>query len=220
VELEYDLPKDATAEDRDREWKFPARVLRSPSGELRLLNRAALETRLEAWLKAAKWTRAICGRWIFTWNAFRIDCDPETVLKIIDTYDLTSVNLHEGAFYRAAGALEPGILQRRTDESNGVTYAATMPIDPEFVRRGLAEADVALGEIMQEPVTLEAALAKRAKESVAGTISTTFETDAAGKVLRRTTVTKMQRVSADGVTETKTATDTIERRRLLAPSQK
>jgi len=72
-ELEYDLPREATAEDRARSWQFPVRVFKPSSGPMQLLNRSELEVRVGGWLKAAGWTRAVCGRWIFTWNAFRID---------------------------------------------------------------------------------------------------------------------------------------------------
>ncbi len=62
LELEYDLPKAATAEDRARSWQFPARVFKPLKGPIQLLNGQELETRLEGWLKAAKWTREMCGR--------------------------------------------------------------------------------------------------------------------------------------------------------------
>lgn len=42
LELEYDLPKDATAEDRARNWQFPVRVFRLSSGPMQLRNRPEL----------------------------------------------------------------------------------------------------------------------------------------------------------------------------------
>ena len=66
------------------------------------------------------------------------------------------------------------------------TFAVMLEADPAAVRRARAEADVATGEIMQKPVTLEAALRERAKEQVSGTISVTFETDTAGNIRKRT----------------------------------
>lgn len=122
LELEYDLPKDATAADRARSWQFPVRVFRPTNGSMRLLNRPELEARVEVWLKAAGWTRAACGRWIFTWNAFLIECDPQSVIKMVEAVDLRVADLRDGAPY-------------------------------------------------QKPVTLDAALRERAKESISGTIS-------------------------------------------------
>lgn len=80
IELEYDIAPDADEEERQRQWSLPARVLRLPDGSLRLLNRGELEARLDDWLKRANWNRDMCGKWIFTWNAFRIECDPESGL--------------------------------------------------------------------------------------------------------------------------------------------
>lgn len=216
--LEFDLPKDASDDERAREWRFPARVFRPSGGPMQLLNRAELEARLEAWLKAAKWTRQICGHWIFTWNAFRIDCDPQSVIQIVESYDLTSADLRDGASYETIEAAGPGALVRRSIGPDGATFVVELVIDPDAVRRAGAESDVAVGEIMQEPVTLEAALRDRAKERVSGTISVTFETDAAGNARRRIKVTKLQIKSPDGLSETRTATETVERRLISSPS--
>ena len=50
LELEFDLPIDATAEERARDWKYPARILQRPSGSMELLNRDELEKRVDTWL--------------------------------------------------------------------------------------------------------------------------------------------------------------------------
>ena len=75
-----------------------------------------------------------------------------------------------------------------------------------------AESDVVVGEIMDKPVSLDAALRERAREIVSGTISVTFETDPAGNVRRRTKVTKLDIKGPDGRSETRTVTETLERR--------
>ena len=212
LELEYDFPKDASPEDRSREWKLPARILRSASGELKLLNTAQLETRLETWLKLAKWDRTVCGRWIFTWNAFHIDCDPQSILPIIRSYDLRAFEFREGASVAVAGARGRGILSR-TDAKDS-TLSATMEVDPESVRRARAESDVAAGEILNKPVRLDDALRERAKDNIEGTIRVTLESDASGNVIRRVKVTRMTINSPDGQTASSTATETTTRRRL------
>jgi hypothetical protein len=211
LELEYDLPKDATAEDRARSWQFPARIFKPLKGPIQLLNGQELERRLEGWLKAAKWTREICGRWIFTWNAFRIECDPQSVIKTIEAFDLRSIMLSEGAPYREIEALAPGTLAKKAAGPNGATFAVVMDLDPDAIRRARAEADVAVGEMMQKPVAPDAALRERAKESISGTISVTFETDSAGGVWRRTKVTKLETKKSSGQTESEIATETVER---------
>jgi hypothetical protein len=218
LELEYDLPNDATAEERAREWQLPARVLKPPSGPMLLLNRAELEARLERWLEAAEWTRAVCGRWIFTWNAFRIECDPESVIETIEEYDLRSVDLRDGAPYREAEARGSGTLARIADGPDGARFAVTLEVDPDAVRRARAESDVAVGEIMQQPVTLDAALRERARETVSGTIEVTFEADVTGNARRRTKVTRLQIVGPGGRRETETVSETVERRRVSGPA--
>lgn len=218
LELEYDLPKGATADDRARNWQFPARILKPSNGPMALLNQADLETRVDGWLKAAGWTRAMCGRWIFTWNAFRIECDPLSVIKTIEAFDPGSADLREGASYQEAGALAPGTLVRKASGPKGATFEVRMEVNPDAVRRARAESDVVVGEITQRPVTLDAALRKRAKETVSGTILVTFDTDSAGKVRRRTKVTKLETKGPDGRSESETATETIERRRVSGSS--
>ena len=212
VEVEYDLPKDSS--DRPSNWQFPARVLRPYRGPLQLLNRPQLESRLDAWLKAANWTREACGRWIFTWNAFRIECDPESVITMVEAFDLRSADIRDGAVYQDRAARAPGTLRRKSVGPNGATFTVELELEPDAVRRARAESDVAVGEMMQKSITLDAALRARSKESVTGTISILFETDAAGNVRRRTKVTKLTIKTPDGQSETDTTTQTLERRLL------
>lgn len=212
VELEYDLPKDATAEDRARSWQFPVRVFRPNNGVMQLLNGRELEARVDGWLKAGGWTREACGRWIFTWNAFRIDCDPQTVIETLEAFDLNSVDLREGAPYQDTQARGTGTLTRKAAGPNGATFTVVLEIDPDAVRRARADSDVVVGELMRKPVTLDAALSARASETVTGTISVTFETDPAGNTRSRTKVTQVETKGPDGRTESRTATETVERR--------
>lgn len=214
LELEFDLPKETTAEDRARSWQFPVRVFRPTNGPMQLLNRPELEARIEGWLKAGGWTRAACGRWAFTWTAFRIECDPESVIKGLEPYDLGSAALRDGDSYLDAQARDPGTLTRKSTGPSGTTFAVVLEIDPDVFRRARAESDVAVGEIMQKPVTLDAALGERAKQEVSGSISVTIETDSAGNIQRRTKVTKVETKERTGRTESQTVTETVERRRV------
>lgn len=209
--LEYDLPGDTTAQERAREWQFPARVFRSSSGAVQLLNRTELEARVEAWLKSAGWTREVCGQWIFTWNAFQIECDPQSVVETIEALDLGSADLSVGALYEVPEASSPGTLVRTAAGPNDATYSVVMEVDPDAVRRARAEADVAVGEIMQKPVTLEAALRERANEQITGTITVTLETNSWGDVRSRTKVTKLVTRLPDGTSNSETAKEVLER---------
>lgn len=217
VELEFDLPKEATAEDRVRSWQFPVRVFRANDGSMRLLNRPELKRRNDEWLNAAGLTSAACGHWIFTWNAFRIDCDPESAIKLVEAFDLRSAGIREGAAYQDSEAGSPGTLKRKSADPDGATFAVVMEIDADAVRRGRAESDVAVGEMTQKPVTLDAALRERAKEDVSGTISVTIDTDPAGNIQRRARVTSIETKRPDGESETQTVTETVERRSVSGP---
>jgi hypothetical protein len=201
LELEYDLPGIVTTAERVSNWQFPARIFKPFHGPAQLLNGHELEARVDRWLKAEKWPRTVCGHWIFTWNTFRIECDPQSVIKTIEAFDLRSADIRDGASYQDIEAVAPGIVTRKGDGADGGTFAVEMPVDP----------DVVPGEIMKRPVTLEAALLERAKETVSGTISVTFKTDSAGDLRRRTKVTKADINEPDGQSERDTSTETLER---------
>lgn len=218
LELFYDLPRGASAEDRAREWKFPARVFRSSDGSMQLLNQSELETRLETWLKAANWTREICGHWIFTWNAFRIDCDPQSVIPAIRSYDLRRNDLRDGAPFKVPEARTSGILRLQSTGRRVSTFATLLEIDPQSVLRARADSDVAAGEIMKKPITLEAALSKRSKEAVSGTVSVTIEVDPGGAVRRLTKITKIRTKLPDGEVKTQNATESVERQLVSSSS--
>jgi hypothetical protein len=103
-------------------------------------------------------------------------------------------------------------LTRKKSGPHGATFAVELDVDPDSVRRGRAESDVVVGEIMSKPTTLDAALRERAKETVSGTISVTFDTDSSGNVWRRTRVIKLKTEKPDGYSETESITETVERR--------
>ncbi|MDB5722581.1 MAG: hypothetical protein JWP15_3199 [Alphaproteobacteria bacterium] len=212
IELEYDLPGDADPDSRAAQWQYPVRVFQPGQGARQLLNRAELEARRDEWLRGANLTRESCGHWIFTWNAFRIECDPQSAIDALQPFILDGTGLAEGAAYRDRAARAPGKLGRIASG-----YRARMDVDPETVRRERAESDVAAGEIMRKPVTLPAALAARAKESVSGTVTVSLDVEPDGQLLRRTRVTRVEIRRADGEVETDTATETVERRPMETP---
>jgi hypothetical protein len=211
IELEYDLPDGATTEERGPEWRLPARVLKRANGQLHLLNGAELEARRDDWLKKAKLSTSACGSWYFTWNAFRVECDPQSIIATIEGYDL-GPPLREGAPYQLAGARGTGTIIKKASGRGNASFHVLLEVNPESVQRANAESDVVVGQMMKKPVTLEAALRERAKESVSGTIAITFDTDCAGNPWRQRRVTKLVTKRADGVTETKTSTAVLEKR--------
>ncbi|OQW46750.1 MAG: hypothetical protein A4S16_09835 [Proteobacteria bacterium SG_bin6] len=210
-ELIYDLPKDATKEDRARNWQFPAHVFQPYRGRVVLLNPGDLKARLANWLKSAGLDQSACGRWLFTWTAFRIECEPDSVIDTINGFDLRATELREGALYSDDIATTPGRLVQKISKAGVATFTAEMQVNPDVVQRARAESDVVVGEISKSPVSLEAALMERRKESVSGTVSVTLEIDDAGQVRRRVRVIHLKTKRQDGSTESETKTDTVER---------
>jgi hypothetical protein len=214
LELEYDQPDATSPEDRAREWKLPARVLKRADGTLKLLNAPELEVRLDAWLAKAKWPREICGRWIFTWNAFKIECDPQVVLPILADFDPQPPSLADGALYSHPGALAAAPMRRIGVEGGLATYRVELTVDANWVRREQAEADVVVGEILRKPVTFEAALAAHQAEEITGTTVVTFQASDTGVVQRRTVEHRLEIRGADKETESRKSTEILERRAL------
>lgn len=214
LELEFDLPPTATAEDRARDWQWPARVLKSADGSLQLLNAPELEARIDAWLVLGGFPREACGHWIFTWNAFKIECDPRSVISTLAPFDLRVRELRDGASYFVQGGLAPTSLRAESTGPEESVFVGEAAVDPDAVRREHAESDVVVAEIMGESKTLEAAIEDRAGEQIAGTITTTLTTDAQGRVTRRTTVARLITTDAEGAVERATSTQIVERRPL------
>jgi hypothetical protein len=211
LELEYDLPKGVNAQERAMNWQVP--VFKPATGPMQLLNTPELEKRRDAWLKDAGMTPAACGQWVFTWTAIQIQCDPQAAIQMLQTFDLDPHDLHEGAPYMDAGAMGSAPLTKKAGGAGGPTFVAALAVDPERVRREEAESDVVVAQVTKQPaVTVDAALHTRAAESISGTISIAFETDAAGNVLRRTKVTKTEIKKPGGPSKTQTVTETTERR--------
>ena len=215
--LEYDLASEAgLPHGRQDQWQYPFRVFKPLDGPMRLLNAAELETRIGPWLEQSEIPRSACGTWIFTWNAFRIECDPQSVMEGVARFDMRPGDLREGAPFHEPGASEPAQITEKSAGPEGATYVVVLAVDPDWVRRKEAESDVVVGEIMREPVTFEEAFRARSAEEISGTITITFDAEVDGGVRRRTKVTELEIRKPDGVVETSTASETLERR-LLPP---
>jgi len=211
VELEYDFPKDTPSDERAGTWQLPARVFRPAQGPTRLINRSELEARVDPWLKAGGMTRAACGHAIFTWNVFRIECDPDSAIGIIEHYDPAPPELRDGALYRDPTALAAAPLKKSAD---GKAFVVQLAIDPERIRKERVEADLTIAEISHKPLTAQDARRAHANEAISGTIVITFDMDRAGEVSRRIKVTTVKIVAPNGRSDMKTITETMVRRRL------
>ena len=211
TERTFDITLEPGDERRLIVWQFPARVLEGPDGTLELLNRDDLERRRDAWLEAAEIPAEACGSWYFTWNAFQVECDPNTILETIRSITIQPPDLSEGELYEHPMALSPGRLAAERSASEGSIYSVVLEVDPDAVRRAEARSDVVVGEIMREPVLFKSAYAERAKEQISGTIEVTLEARGDGTVWKRSTSTEIEKRLPDGTSEHETSLEVIER---------
>lgn len=214
VVLEYDLPANTTPDDRASNWQFPFQVLKTRDGTIRLLNAPELAGRIDRWLKTAGMPRAACGKLIFTWNAFRIDCDPQSTIRWLATVTLPD-RLKAGSFFTDPDARAP----TRLRQGSADRLVATLAVDPEAIRRQRAQTDVGVAELMHKALTLDAALKAHEAETVTGTITITFDLDSAGRTRRRTRAKMVQIAWPNGRIDTQTVTDTLMRTPLSAASK-
>lgn len=197
--IDYDLEPDADEAERLREWQLPVRLKVEQDGTRSLVNEAALAARLDQWLARAKWTRDVCGKWIFTWNAFYIGCDPQSAIEFSTIYGLRFLEAAEGTVVDDPSAMGTAMLKREGD-----FLVAMLPVDPAVIATERAEADLVTAQILGGQQNRGSALAARRKETVSGTISLRFRVGADGGVIWRERVLHLTTVKADGVTETDT----------------
>jgi hypothetical protein len=205
TEVRFDLPKGSTAEERKREWLFPARIFYPSSGPPRRLDRAEAEGRLAEWLKGAGLERKACGTWYLTWNAFMVECDPDAFIALVGEFSLRSVPAREGALLGDPMAGTPVALRKE-----GRALAARYTLDPDKYRMAIAESDVIAGKITGRPVTLNRALLKRVKQGVTGTIGVRLDLSLDETAVRRTRVATIETKDESGTTTTETREEVTE----------
>lgn len=209
--FELDHPSDTSEQERQRDWTLPARFLRPPEGPTRLLNADELDIRLDAWLTRAYWTREQCGRWIFTWNAFKIECDPATVLAAFDEW--FPVGPIEGQTYRPPLSSEAKPLARQGEDSGMRRLQANYSIDVDQVRQLRVEQNAVVREIMGDTAPMLPP-DRPELDRISGTIAVQYELSSDGALWRRTDNIQSQTIKPDGVVETRTERRILERRRV------
>lgn len=185
VELEFALPYDPEEIRGNERWMFPARVRVAPDGSKTILNSEELLARNAAWLAEAEWTRDVCSRWLFTWTAVQIRCDPEAAIEAVETYGMQPGPIGEGQPFALEGALGPVVLARSGEHDGRIVLTGTGPVDPAFIREREARSAMVVAEISRETLTPEEAAAQAAAITAIGTLVVKFEIDASGLVWRR-----------------------------------
>ena len=214
VELEYDLSKDTSKEDRARQWQFPARILRTRDGQIRLLNANQIVARAASWLRAAGLTSAACGKWYFTWDVFQITCDPQSVIGTIEGFNLGPAHLMVGSSYQETEALGPVLLRAKGGPSILFGEGA---INPEIVRRARAKSDVVAAEVLRKPISLADALKSHSREQISGSIAITFKLDANRSPQQRLDLSTITTEGPDGRKAVRSVRQSLERRLVSGP---
>lgn len=202
-ELEFDLPDETEKNGHLIAWQLPARLFVAADGGRTLLNRSELEARRDLFLKANNWTSEVCGKWLFTWTGYQIECNPDSIFAIVDTYALQPPKLADGAAFTMPGAAGSAPMKCIALDQGAQRCTVRLPIDAEAVRANLVDSDLAVGEITGKAVSRDDAVKAHADTKISGTIEVTMEADAQGVVTRRTVVTDMEKVEAGGKTETR-----------------
>ena len=181
---------DIAGEDRPlAEWQWPVEVERCSDGIIRLLNTAEMEARRDAFHAEAGIEKAACGSYYFTWNVFKIECDPEAILETIETIDLEGLELIDGSEYQHGTSSMR--LSRDELSDPGSPLGASIEVDADEVRRAEAKTIVIFGELQGEPVDEEEAMQRVQAIEVTGTTRITFVFAEPGEITR-TVVTEAE----------------------------
>lgn len=206
--LEYDLPADITPDERDRTWEFPARVAKRSGQPFALLNEGEIAERNRAWRERAGIGEEYCGTWYFTWNAFKVECDPEAVLETLRPLDFGHAPLRAGDAYTDRVGRESVPLQRTGGGRAPTALTAVMSVDPTVVRKEFEETRSVVAQIVG-PSASDAA--RPDLEDVSGTVTVTFVLDERGRPLSRNRVVETSLLMSDGTSERRTTDQTVSR---------
>lgn len=211
--LEYDI---ALEPDQTRPlyaWQYPFRV-RSNAGILELLDRDLMIQRRDAWLRQAGYPKEACGRHVFTWSVFKIECDPDAVLEQAETLTLQFTGLPDNAVATHPLASETGVFTLVSGKDDGRVYTARLSLDPAAIRQRAAQTAVTVAEVSGEELDFDEALARQRFVKVDGSILIELSVEASGRVVRRRTLIEFKSVERDGEVKKSRETYTVERQQL------
>lgn len=181
----YDLPRDEDGKSNSNFWYFPAHVVEKSDGSLVLADREGIEKRIDQWLVQRKWPRKLCGRWSHGGGfPYKVDCDPDSILRQIAELDLRFPKLVEGQTFEHPLGKEPAVLQPSEDSENSLK--AVFELSTDAARKDEVEQALILAEMLDEDLTREQAEAEALETSYNGSITVEFVLDEAGKVISKT----------------------------------
>lgn len=210
VVLQYDLPRDEGGKANSGFWYFPARVLERPDGSLELLDEQVVEARINQWLDKHKISKEACGMWSHGGGfPFKVDCDPQSILDQIESFDLRIPDLMAGAEYSHALGDVPGELMALPAARPG--YSVTFTVDQDKARAGEVANALILAQMLGQDLTRQQAEEDAAKIGFQGTIRIEFDLNPAGTVIRKTERTEITVTRPGEDAETTTSLTTVTR---------
>lgn len=208
--VEFDLPAEKGGERKPIDWQFPARMLINPDGTMTLLNEAELAARNAEWRRLAGIEESACGQWYFTWNAFKIECDPQSVVANLEIYSLRYGMPAEGLELAFANTLSPARLRDCSDEGGAVTLCADYLLDPEKIRESRIENDKIVASMLGKD-TRSGAASDRVSEQIEGTLELRLYLNDQGHVWKRIVSSTIKTTLASGEVETSTTREELTR---------
>ncbi len=201
-------------------WEMPVEV-RDCAGQARVIaNREAMVARRDAYLAAAKIPRESCGRYYFSWNVFKIECDPDAILETVAGIDLGSIRLEDGAVFTLPDTDTSVTLTVVPDAPAGQRiFKGRRTIDPEMLREGAIETIMVVAEVRGKVVTREEAMAQIAAHQFSGEAEVTLVEEPAAGRITATFNGSVREVDAEGGVETRQGETVITRQRAEDASQ-
>ena len=196
------------------DWQLPVEVRECDDQPPVIVNQKEMLARLDAFLAAAKVSREACGKHYFTWNVFKIECDPETVLDTVAGINLGGIPLHDGADYEVPRTgIRVTLALVETTPDGRHTFTSSGAIDPAFLRQEAANTIMVVTEIMCEAVTREQAIAQMEDYQFSGEAKIVLVDDPATGTITQTVTSDVREVNAIGEVETRWTETVVTRQR-------
>ncbi|MGB5723955.1 MAG: hypothetical protein WBM39_06040 [Parasphingorhabdus sp.] len=211
VVLQYDLPRDEGGKANSGFWYFPARVIERPDGSLGLLDEQVVEARIDKWLEKHRIPKEACGMWNHGGGfPFKVDCDPQSILDQIESFDLRISDLMAGAEYSHAQGDVPGILMA-LPAAGRPGYSVTFTVDQDKARTAEVAKALILAQMLGKDLSRQQAEADAAKIGFQGSIRIEFDLNPAGTVIRKTEQSEITVTRPGEDAETTTSLTTVTR---------
>ena len=157
-------------------WEMPVEVRDCRGQSLEITNREEMLARLDEFLTEANLSREACGTHYFTWNVFKIECDPDSVLDTISDINLGAIDLEDGSSLLLPGmGTDVTLALEGNADSDELEFTGSARIDPEILRNQAAQTIMVVAELNREPISREEAFKELEAVSFSGEVSVTLE---------------------------------------------